>query len=86
MAELDQEIAAFEGMSKELEAQHMGKWVVIHDRKLIDLYESLEGAAEDAVRKFGRGPYLIRQVGTPPVVLPASVMYRPNYGTSKVRI
>jgi len=86
MAELDQEIAAFERMGKELEARHTGKWVVFHDRKLIDVYESLEGAAEDAVRKFGRGPYLIRQVGAPPVVLPASVMYRPDYGRSKVRI
>jgi hypothetical protein len=86
MAELDQEIAAFEGMSKELETHHMGKWVLIHDLKLTDIYDSLESAAEDAVRKFGRGPYLIRQIGAPPVVLPASVMYRPDYGTSKVRI
>ena len=86
MTELDQEIAAFEGMSKDLEAHHMGKWVLVHDLKLIDTYESLEGAAEDAVRRFGRGPYLIRQVGAPPVVLPASVMYRHDYGTGKVRV
>jgi hypothetical protein len=76
MAELDREIAAFEGMSKELEAHYMGKWVLTHNLKLVDAYESLESAAEDAVRKIGRGPYLIRQVGAPPVVLPASVMYR----------
>jgi hypothetical protein len=27
------------------------------------------------VQKFGSGPYLIRQVGASPIVLPASVMY-----------
>lgn len=86
MAELDEEIAAFEKMSKELEAHHIGKWVLIHDLKLTDVYESFESAAEDAVRRFGRGPYLIRQVGGPPLILPASVMYRPDYGTSKMRI
>ena len=86
MAELDQEISAFNGMSAELEAHHMGKWVLIHDLTLVAIYDSFESAAEDAVRKFGRGPYLIRQVGAPPITLPASVMYRPEYGTDKMRI
>lgn len=85
MAELDQEIAAFDSISAELEAHHMGKWVLIHDLKLVAVYDSFENAAEDAVRKFGRGPYLIRQVGAPPVTLPASVMYRPEYGSDKMR-
>ena len=86
MAELDQEIAAYEGMSKELEAHHMGKWVLIHDLKLIAVYESFESAAEDAVGRFGRGPYLIRQIGAPPITLPASVMYRPEYGRNRMRV
>ena len=86
MAELDQEIGAYEGMKSELEAHHMGKWVLIHDLTLTKIYDSFEFAAEDAVQRFGRGPYLIRQVGAPPVTLPASLMYRPDYGASKVRI
>jgi hypothetical protein len=32
------------------------------------------------VGKFGAGPYLIRQIGAPPVTLPASVMYHPAHG------
>lgn len=75
MAELDQEIEAYNGMSAELEAHHMGKWVLVHDLHLVNIYDSFEAAAEEAVRLFGRGPYLIRQVGAPPVTLPASVMY-----------
>ena len=29
------------------------------------------------IRRFGRGPFLIRQLGAPPASLPASVLYRP---------
>jgi len=75
MAEIDSEIAAYDAMREKLETEHMAKWVMIREGQLISVYDSFEAAAEDAVRKFGRGPYLIRQVGAPPVTLPASVMY-----------
>jgi hypothetical protein len=86
MAELDQEIAAYNGMSAELDAHHTGKWVLVHDLKLIAMYDTFESAAEDAVQRFGRGPYLIRQIGAPPVTLPASVMYVPTNARDKMRI
>lgn len=77
MATLKNEIAAYEGMRNDLELEHLGKWVVVRDEKLVGTYESFEEAAESAVERFGRGPYLIRQVGAPPLVLPASVKYQP---------
>jgi hypothetical protein len=80
MAEITEEIAAYAGLQSELESKHMGKWVLVHDREVIDVYASFELAAEDAVRRFGRGPYLIRQVGTRSVTLPASVMFSPSHG------
>lgn len=76
MADLDQELAAYEELRPELEAHHMGQWVLVHDKKLIDVFDDFNSAAQIAVEQFGRGPYLIHQVGSPPVVLPASVMYR----------
>ena len=82
MTEIDKEIEAYEGMRQDLEAKHMGKWVLVSEGKLVDVYDSFEATAEDAVSRFGRGPYLIRQVGAPPVTLPASVMYHPDYGRS----
>lgn len=85
VADLDQEIAAYEQMQGDLEAHNMGQWVLIHDRQLVSTYDSFEKAAEDAVGRFGRGPFLIRQVGAPPVTLPASVMYRLDYGRDKLR-
>ena len=81
MADVKDEIAAYEKMRDELEAQHMGKWVLFNDLELIGVYDSFEAAAEDAVRRFGRGPYLLRQVGAPPVTLPASVMFHVQHGS-----
>ena len=76
MAKLSEEIAAYEALRVELEADCFGEWVVFHDEQLIGTYSAFQAAADDAVRRFGRGPYLIRQVGAPPLTLPASVMYR----------
>jgi hypothetical protein len=80
MAILDTEIEAFDAMRPELEAEHMGEWVLIHDHDLISIFATFDQAAQQAVASFGRGPYLIRQVGAPPIVLPASVMYHPTHG------
>lgn len=77
MAQLDAEIAVFRGMQQELETHHRDKWVVIRGDRLVGVLDSFDAAATEAVRQFGRGPYLIRQVGAPPLLLPASVMYRP---------
>ena len=80
MALLSQEIAAYDRMRNVLEVDHFGKWVVVHDEELVDTYEDFQDAAEDAIRRFGRGPYLIRRVGAGPVTLPASALYRPIGG------
>ena len=76
MAEIDKDIAVFKKMQTELEAHHKGKWVVIRSGELINVFDSFEVAASEAVARFGRGPYLIRQVGAVDFVMPASVMYR----------
>jgi len=73
VAELEKEISAYEKMRSTLEAERMGKWVLVHDEQLVETYDSFESAAEDAVAKFGRGPFLIRQIGAPLVTLPVSV-------------
>jgi hypothetical protein len=80
MADLDDEIAFYETLRADLESRQLGKWVLVHDRKLEGTYDAFEDAAVDAVGRFGRGPYLIRQVGAPPVTLPASVMYNLGHG------
>jgi hypothetical protein len=86
MAELKDDIAAYDAMKADLEAKCLGKWVVFRDRKLIGTYDSFDAAANEAVHRFGRGPYLIRQVGAPPISMPASVMYHPVHDKDTVRI
>lgn len=77
MGVLDREIAAYENMRDFLEREHPQEWVVIHDEELSGTYDDFQEAAAEATRRFGRGPFLIRQVGAPPATLPASVLYRP---------
>ena len=76
MFELSRQMAVYDEMRANLEADHFGKWIVMYDEQLAGTYESFEEAAEEAVCRFGRGPYLIRQVGSGPITLPASVLYR----------
>jgi hypothetical protein len=80
MTSVKSNIAAFQKMQGELEENHMGQWVLFHDDVFVSAHGSFEAAAEDAVGRFGRGPYLIRQVGASAMTLPASVMFRPVYG------
>ncbi len=79
MSDVQHNIKAFERMKTQLESEHLGEWVLVHERKLISVYNSFEDAADEAVTRFGRGPFLIRQVGARPITLPSSVMYhRPD--------
>ena len=63
MTDITQNITAYKKIQPNLESEHMSKWVLIYDKKLISIYDTFEKTAEDAVKKFGSGPYLIRQVG-----------------------
>ena len=76
MTALSDEIAAYERMRNGLETDHFGEWVLVHNETLIGTYESFELAADDAIERFGKGPYLIRQIGVPNPAIPASLLYR----------
>ena len=73
---LVRELTAFEARRAELERDHFGEWVLFRGTELIGIFESLDSTADEAVRRFGRGPYLIRRVGAPPLTVPASIMRR----------
>jgi len=77
---LKDDIAAFDVMKADLEAEHFGEWVVFHAGALAFLSRTFDEAATRAFERFDDGPYLIRQVGASAVNLPASVMYRPAHG------
>ena len=75
-AHLSDNIRAYEAMREELECDHTGAWVVVHNRELIGIFPDLEAAADEAVERFGRGPYLIRRIGVPPPDLSTSMLHR----------
>lgn len=72
MADLTIDMEAYEKLRADLEASHMGEWVVVHDGQLIGTYPTFDAAAREAVHHFGAGPYLIRQVGASKLILPHS--------------
>ena len=74
---LELETRIFERHKVEFERDHNLEWVVIHGDDYVRLFNDFQLAADAAVRKFGRGPYLIKQIGAPIPHLPASILYRP---------
>ena len=67
------QVEAYDRMKENFERDHKGKWVVVFNEEAVGFYFSFEDAAEEAVRKFGRGPYLIKEVGSSDqVILPSS--------------
>jgi hypothetical protein len=75
MGDINDEIKAFQTMQAELESSHMGEWALVYDGRLVGTFDTFEAAADSAVQKFGRGPFLIRQVGAPPTPLPISALF-----------
>ena len=76
MGVLDTEVALYETLRPDLEQAHKGEWVLIHQGEFVGVYATFAAAGQVAVRRFGRGPYLIREIGAPPLTLPASVWLR----------
>ena len=68
VATLDENIAAYEKMKDYLEAEHFGKWVLFYDEEFIGSYDEFEDVGYEAIRRYGRGPYHIRQVGIKRVI------------------
>ena len=63
-ATLEQNIAAFERMQDQLEADHLGQWVVVDNEQLIDTFDDSQAATNLVIEKIGPG-CLLRQVGRP---------------------
>ena len=78
MAIIEKEIIAYDLMREELEADHKGEWVLVHDQQLIGTYETFQEAAAVATGRFGRGPYLIKGNWRRPDPAPVSTRHIRN--------
>lgn len=79
LATLEENIAAFEELRHQLEAELWDRWVVFYNGELVGDYEDFQVCAAETVQKYGRGPYLIRQVGAVPIRLPSSILFGRPY-------
>ena len=70
---LTAELETLKRERKRLEREHMGKWVLIHGDEVVSTFDTFENAADEGLRLFGRGPFLIRQVGRDVVDIPIAV-------------
>jgi hypothetical protein len=86
MTTLIDEITAYDAMRSELETTHLGEWAIVKGGSLSGLFKDFQTAAREAVSRFGRGPYLIRQIGAPPATLPVSVVFGLSDDRSELRI
>ena len=86
MTVLRDDIAAFDRMKSELEAQHLNEWVLFHAGRFVEAFADFESAAASAVERFDLGPYLIRQVGAPPIQLPGGMVFTPAHVLGSGRI
>jgi len=72
MREIERE--TFERHRKDLEKAHPeDHWVLVRGHA-VEVYATIEEAAQVAVARYGNGPYMIRQVKQTPIVLPSSIM------------
>ena len=62
-ATLDENIAAYDAMRDHLELEYFGKWVVFYDEEFVGSYDESQDAAYAAMQRYGREPFLLRQVG-----------------------
>jgi len=56
------EAAAFRAMHARLVETHLGRYVAIHDRKVVDDDDDFQSLHSRVRRRFGRRPVLVRRV------------------------
>lgn len=76
LATLDENIEAYERRRDEMEAKYRDQWVVFVDEEFVEAFDDFQEAAMMAIRRWGKGPYLIRLVGEEPRMIPMSLIGR----------
>ena len=57
------EIAYYDEHARELLLEYPNRFVLIHGDQLIGDFESRSEAVGEGVRRYGRGPFLVRRAG-----------------------
>ena len=71
---LKTEIAYYDEHAEELLLTYPNRFVLIHGDELISTFESHAEAVGEGVRRYGRGPFLVRRTGAKQLVLTAPAL------------
>lgn len=58
---LEKELATYQEKLSELK-QHEGKFVLIHDSEIVDLFSTYEDAIKAGYQQFNLDPFLVKQI------------------------
>lgn len=58
---LEKELATYKLKLPELK-QHEGKFALVHDVEVVDIYTSYEDAIKEGYNKFGLQPFMVKQI------------------------
>ena len=72
MERLERENATYARLRETLEAEHHSEWALIRGETYVGAFPTFEDALREAGRRFGRGPFLIREIGAPLLRFPGS--------------
>ena len=72
---LDLEIAVYDRERERLEREHRGKFALVRGDELVGTFDTFQAAADEAVRRFGRGPYLICHISDEKLGISPAVLY-----------
>lgn len=60
---------AYQHIKVELEEKHMGRFALMHDGGLVDIYDDSSEAYSKGCEKFGLGKFSIQAIGEEPISL-----------------
>ena len=63
---LEKEREYFDKHKDEFVAEHLGKFVLIKDNKLVGVFSTIDEALSEGARQFGLTSFLVREITTAP--------------------
>ena len=67
--EMRKNLDAYEEKKNELELDHSGKFAVMHNGELVDIYNDEQDAYKSACARFGLGKFVLKHIGGRPISL-----------------
>ena len=71
-SQVEQNHQAYLDRYRHLEAEHTGKYALMRDGELIEIYEDLDSGYADGAAKFGDGEFSLKEIGAEPARLGAA--------------